>query len=52
LAYPEPTPVLKGKAARELLDGLEKFELTPEKKRRWKGSRALFEKLQPKNEKA
>jgi hypothetical protein len=32
MAYPEPTPILRGKAAQEFLVRLANFKLTPEQK--------------------
>ncbi len=48
LAYPEPTPVVKGKAARELLEELERSEKPGGATKRWAGSKELYKKLRPK----
>jgi hypothetical protein len=45
LAYPEPTPVLKGKAAKELMDELRRSDRPARATKRWVGSREVFEKL-------
>ena len=48
MTLPEPTPVLKGKAAKELLEHLNsKSEGTATKA--WDGSRELYSKLRPKD---
>ena len=48
MAYPEPTPVLKGKAAKELLEELRKEPKRARARARWAGSRETFRKLRPK----
>jgi hypothetical protein len=48
MAYPHPVPALKGKAARELAEELEKARAAKRRNPRWKGSRQTFEKLRPK----
>jgi hypothetical protein len=50
VAYPEPTPVLKGKAAKELLEDLEKSHKAARKNKRWAGSRVLYARLSPKDD--
>jgi hypothetical protein len=49
LAYPEPTPVLKGKAAKELLEELGRAHKPARSNKRWAGSKEAYEKLRPKN---
>jgi hypothetical protein len=49
MAYPEPTPVLKGKAAEEFLKRLESFKLNEEQKRLYRGAIKYYEKLCPKS---
>lgn len=51
MAYPEPTPVLKGKAAKELIEKLQRSEKTGRVNRRWAGSRELYEQLRPSDSK-
>lgn len=50
VAYPEPIPVLKGKAAEELLEKLNRAEKHPRKDAKWAGSRKIYQKLRPKDE--
>jgi hypothetical protein len=50
VAYPEPIPVLKGKAAEELLEKLNHAEKHPRKDNKWAGSRKIYQKLRPKDE--
>jgi hypothetical protein len=49
MAYPEPTPVLKGRAAKELLEELGKDHRVARKNKRWAGSKATYSKLRPKD---
>ena len=42
MAYPEPTPILKGKAAEEFLERLDNFKLTPEQKEFYRDARKLY----------
>lgn len=42
MAYPEPIPQFRGKAALEFLKRLEKFELTPAQKELYRGCRAAY----------
>ncbi len=48
MAYPEPIPALKGKHAREFVERLEDFELSSSQKRLYRGARAYYRKLKPK----
>ena len=50
MAYPEPTPVLKGKAAKELLESLERKGGPARKNKRWVGSKKSYAQLRPKGE--
>ena len=50
MAYPPPVPVVKGKAARELLEDLDRSKPKSAKNPHWKGSKALYQKLRPKEE--
>jgi len=38
MAYPEPTPILRGKEARDFLRRLKAFKLTPEQQVFWRGA--------------
>jgi hypothetical protein len=51
MAYPEPTPVLRGKDAKEFVKKLDSFQLDSSQKARWKGARETYQKLKPKDEK-
>ncbi len=44
MGYPEPTPAVKGRSARDIRDQLAKKNL-PKASRRWDGSRATYEQL-------
>jgi len=44
MAYPEPTPALKQKDAREFLKRLKRFKLTKAQKEFYKNARADYEK--------
>ena len=48
MTYPEPTPVLKGKAAKDLLKYLNTWSERPATKA-WNGSRETYSKLRPKD---
>jgi hypothetical protein len=48
MAYPEPTPVLKGKAAQNLLEELKDSESVGKATGRWNGSIATYDRLRPK----
>lgn len=48
VAYPEPTPVVKGKGAKKLLEDIRRSEKAPRGGSKWKGSRELYAKLRPK----
>lgn len=50
VAYPEPTPVVKGKAAKQLIEDLRNADKAPRKKSQWAGSREVYHKLRPKSE--
>lgn len=43
MALPEPTPPVKGEAARELKARLEKHRLAPEQKELYRGVKAAFQ---------
>jgi hypothetical protein len=47
MVYPEPTPALRGRRAKEFLERLENFELTPWQKRFYKDAREFYRKLMP-----
>ncbi len=47
MAYPEPTPILRGHRAKEFLERLENFKLTPEQKRFYRDAREFYRKLMP-----
>jgi hypothetical protein len=49
VAYPEPIPVLKGKAAEELVSKLFRVAKPPKKNEKWVGSREVYLKLRPRN---
>ena len=49
MAYPEPTPVLKEKAAKELLEHLNSKSVRTATNA-WDGSRELYSKLRPKDQ--
>ena len=42
MAYPEPTPILRGSEAKDFLRRLKAFELTPEQKEFWRGALAGY----------
>jgi len=42
MAYPEPTPVIKGKDAEIFLKRLEEFELTPAQKELYRGVKKRY----------
>lgn len=44
MALPEPTPPLKGKAAIEFLERLEKRKLSPQQKEIYRGARHAYER--------
>lgn len=50
MAYPEPTPVVKGKAAKQLIEDLRNADKAPRRKSQWAGSREVYHKLRPKSE--
>jgi hypothetical protein len=50
MAYPEPTPALRGKDAKEFVKKLDHFKLTSAQKARLKGSRETYRKLKPKED--
>lgn len=50
MAYPEPTPVVKGKAAKQLVEDIRRADREPKPNARWQGSRESYEKLRPKDE--
>ena len=50
MAYPEPIPVLKGKAAGELVSKLFRVAKPPKKNAKWAGSREVYRKLRPRDE--
>jgi heme oxygenase len=41
-AYPEPTPVLRGKEARQFLEQLRNFRLTPEQQEFYRGAKEAY----------
>lgn len=45
MAYPDPVPALKGKAARGMAEALKKSRRSAKKNPRWLGSRETFNKL-------
>ena len=49
MAYPEPTPVLKGKDAEEFLHRLETLKMTEEQKRLYRGAIKYYEEIRPKS---
>ena len=51
MAYPEPTPVLKGKDAEEFLRRLETVRMTERQKRLYRGAIRYYEEHRPKNTK-
>ena len=48
MAYPEPIPEIKGKNAKEFLGRLAKFKLTSTEKEVYRGARANYRKMAPK----
>ena len=50
VAYPEPIPVVRGKAAKELVDKLRRAAKSPKKNAKWAGSREVYLKLRPRDE--
>lgn len=38
MAYPEASPILRGREAREFLRKLREFQFTPEQKEFWRGA--------------
>ena len=50
MAYPEPTPPLKGKDAKEFLRRLKEFKLTPEQKEIYRNARANYRSAAPRND--
>jgi hypothetical protein len=44
MAYPEPTPILKGKDAQEFLKRLANFKLTPEQREFYRDARKRYRK--------
>jgi len=47
MAYPEPIPAIKGKHAKEFLERLSKFKLTPREKEIYRNARANYRKMSP-----
>jgi hypothetical protein len=41
-AYPPPTPILRGKEARQFLERLRDFKLTPEQQEFYRGAREFY----------
>lgn len=50
VSYPEPIPVMKGKAAKELMSKLRRATRSPKKNAKWAGSRKVYLKLRPRDE--
>jgi hypothetical protein len=50
MAYPEPTPALRGEAAKEFIRRLKKFKLSPEQKEQYRGARADYRAAAPKDD--
>jgi hypothetical protein len=48
MAYPPPTPVVKGKAAEKLIEEMERTDKNSHMHSKWKGSREVYEALKPK----
>ena len=42
VAYPEPTPVLRGKEARQFLWRLEHLKMTPEQREQYRSAREFY----------
>jgi len=47
MSYPEPTPILKGKDAREFLRRLKAFKLTPELQEFYRGAKEFYLRKAP-----
>jgi hypothetical protein len=47
MAYPEPTPILRGRHAKESLERLEEFKLTPWQRQFYGDARESYRKLMP-----
>ena len=45
MAYPEPTPVLRGKEARQFLWRLEHLKMTPEQREKYRGAREFAKRI-------
>ena len=50
MAYPEPIPLVKGKAAKELVSKLFRATRFPKKNAKWVGSREVYRTLRPPDE--
>lgn len=50
MAYPEPTPALKGEEAKEFLKRLKKFKLSAKQKEKYRGVRADYNAAAPKDD--
>jgi hypothetical protein len=48
MAYPEPTPELKGRDAKEFIQRLEAFDITDEQLELYKDSRDFYQKMKAK----
>lgn len=47
MAYPEPIPELTGAQAKEFLERLEKFKLTPAQKKIFRGAKDFYNEKKP-----
>jgi len=48
MAYPEPTPEIKGRRAKEFIKRLENFDLTDEQLALYKDSKEFYKKMKSK----